>query len=85
MQETWILFEGQEDPLENSIDRGAWQATVHGVAKSWTRLSDYHFTSGKCKVFCFFFNQRTSLIVKLTFVITSWLVLSQKHDPDPTH
>ena len=24
--------------LENPIDRGAWQATVHGVAKSWTRL-----------------------------------------------
>ena len=23
--------------------RGAWQATVHGVAKSWTRLSDSHF------------------------------------------
>ena len=22
--------------LENSIDRGAWQVTVHGVAKSWT-------------------------------------------------
>ena len=22
--------------LENPIDRGAWQATVHGVAKSWT-------------------------------------------------
>ena len=22
--------------LENSIDRGAWQATVHGVTKSWT-------------------------------------------------
>ena len=22
--------------LENSIDRGAWWATVHGVAKSWT-------------------------------------------------
>ena len=21
---------------ENSMDRGAWQATVHGVAKSWT-------------------------------------------------
>ena len=21
-------------------DRGAWQATVHGVTKSWTRLSD---------------------------------------------
>ena len=23
------------------MDRRAWQATVHGVAKSWTRLSDY--------------------------------------------
>ena len=26
--------------LENSTDRGAWQATAHEVAKSWTRLSD---------------------------------------------
>ena len=26
--------------LENPMDRGAWQATVHGVAKSWTWLSD---------------------------------------------
>ena len=26
--------------LENLMDRGAWQATVHGVAKSQTRLSD---------------------------------------------
>ena len=25
------------------MHRGAWQATVHGVAKSGTRLSDYHF------------------------------------------
>ena len=25
--------------LENPIDRGTWWATVHGVAKSWTRLS----------------------------------------------
>ena len=24
--------------LENSMDRGAWWATVHGVAKSWTQL-----------------------------------------------
>ena len=23
--------------LENPMDRGAWQATVHGVAKSWIR------------------------------------------------
>ena len=37
--------EGNGNPLqysclENSMDRGAWQATVHGVAKSRTRLSD---------------------------------------------
>ena len=25
--------------LENSMERGAWWATVHRVAKSWTRLS----------------------------------------------
>ena len=28
--------------LENSMDRGAWRATVHGVAKSWTRQRDFH-------------------------------------------
>ena len=45
---------GQEDPppregngyppqyacLENPMDRGAWQAPVHGVTKSQTQLSD---------------------------------------------
>ena len=47
------LIPGQEDPLEkgiathssilvmkNSIDRGAWQSTIHGVTKSQTQLSD---------------------------------------------
>ena len=38
--------EGNGNPLqysclENPIDRGAWQTTVHGVAKSQTRLSDF--------------------------------------------
>ena len=27
--------------LENTMDRGAWWATVHRVAKSWTQLSDF--------------------------------------------
>ena len=27
--------------LENFMDRGAWQATIHGVTKSWTQLSIY--------------------------------------------
>ena len=26
--------------LENPMDRGAWCATVHGVTKSWTQLSN---------------------------------------------
>ena len=51
--EAWILSLGWEDPLEEGMathssilawripmDRGAWWATVHEVAKSRTRLSD---------------------------------------------
>ena len=30
--------------LESSMDRGAWQVTVHGVTKSQTGLSDFTFT-----------------------------------------
>ena len=30
----------QDSCLENSMERGAWWVTVHGVAKSWTQLSD---------------------------------------------
>ena len=30
--------------LENPMDRGAWWAPVHGVAKSQTQLSDFTFT-----------------------------------------
>ena len=34
----------QDSCLENIMDRGAWWAAVHGVAKSRTRLSDLTFT-----------------------------------------
>ena len=30
--------------LENSMDRGAWWATVRGVSKNWTRLSQTQLT-----------------------------------------
>ena len=30
----------QYSGLENPMDRGAWQATVHGVTKSWTQPSN---------------------------------------------
>ena len=56
-QETWVLSLGWEDPLAEGMathscilawriptDRGAWWATVLGVTKSQTRLSDFHFT-----------------------------------------
>ena len=43
--------EGNGNPLqcsclENPMDGGAWRATVHGVVKSWTRLSDFTFFQG---------------------------------------
>ena len=34
----------QYSSLENPMDGGAWWAAVHGVAKSWTRLSNFTFT-----------------------------------------
>ena len=52
MWETWVLSLGWEDPLEEvmtthssilawriPMEKGAWQATVHGIPKSRTRLS----------------------------------------------
>ena len=55
MWETWASSLGLEDPLEgngyplqyscleNLMDRGAWWATVHEVAKSWTWLSGWAY------------------------------------------
>ena len=33
--------------LENPMNRGAWQATIHGVTKSCSRLSDCHYHHSK--------------------------------------
>ena len=53
MHETWVRPQGWEDPpgegngnpfqysfLGNPMDKGAWKTTIHGVAKSQTRLTD---------------------------------------------
>ena len=57
VEHKWLHFhfslscigEGNGNPLqcsclENPRDRGAWRATVHGVAKSWTWQNDGHTT-----------------------------------------
>ena len=51
IRETWVRSLGPKDPLEkeiathscleNPVDRGAWRATVHRVAKSRTQLSNF--------------------------------------------
>ena len=42
----------QNPSLENSMDRGAWQPTVHGVRKSWTWLSTHTRTRRFRQWFC---------------------------------
>ena len=76
--------EGNGSPLQysclkNSMDRGAWKATVHGVKKSWTRLSNYTFTFKPLKdqtltmtAWCFPHPSSSFQILRLT------LLLSQK-------
>ena len=63
--------EGNDSPLqysclENPTDRGAWQATGHGVTNSRTWLSDWHF---------FFFASSAMLkplIVQITWITMTW-------------
>ena len=53
MWETWVPSLGWEDPLEKGKDyplqysglENSMDCIVHGVTKSRTRLSDFHFTS----------------------------------------
>ena len=51
------IGEGNGNPLqysflENPMEGGAWWATVHGVTKSWTRLSNFAFTFSPCYRVC---------------------------------
>ena len=66
--ETWVRSldwgEGNGNPLqysclENPMDRGDWWATVHGVAKSGTQLSD--FTSLHFSIQLYSYNNLTLL------------------------
>ena len=69
---TQCLGEGNGTPLqysclENPMDGGAWWATVHGVAKSWTRCDFTHsLTPYKMphtlSMECFSLNKSTSYL-----------------------
>ena len=57
MRETWVQSLGWQDPLEkwtaNHFSILAWRildCIVHGVAKSWTQLNDFHFQSEHIKL-----------------------------------
>ena len=62
MWETWVRSLDWEDLLEESLtthsntlawripmDRGAWQATVHGIAKSWTWQNNWAYSTAWIK------------------------------------
>ena len=85
VQETGVRSLDQEDPLEEGMathssilawripwTRGAWWATVHGVAESQTRLRDraHHWSEWKMLTFL------DSWPVSLTSILTSYLMES---------
>ena len=67
--------EGHGNPLQysflkNSKDRGAWQAIVHRVAKSWTKLST-HARVYKCIQLC---------VLRVIEIMLFYVWLSDKFD-----
>ena len=63
--------------LENSMDRGAWWATAHGVTKSQTRLSLTHaHTHTWIELLCFLF-----ALFLLATLCSTWDLSSQTRDP----
>ena len=62
--------------LENPMDRGTWQATVHGVRKSWPQLSIHRHTHTKnsdCSIYLL--QAYLSLVTKTTFWLLSTSVV----------
>ena len=55
--------------LENPMDRGAWLATIHGVAKSQTRLSDFTFT---LRTLGFWFSLLQEKVSQILMIYQDW-------------
>ena len=73
------LREGHGNPLQysslkNSMDRGAWQATFHGVIKSQTQLSGFHFTYIYPLVFRFFSHLGHYRVLRISCAI-QWVLI----------
>ena len=76
----WHVGEGNGNPLqysclENPMDGGTWWATVHGVTKSWTRLSDFTFTfTLKARSFSltYYLSICSSLLYSQTHIFNNW-------------
>ena len=69
--------------LEDPVDRGAWQATVHGVTKSWTRLKRLSMHAPlSIRPEC----RNTGLVSKFSFLISSAveLLLSVSGSSEPS-
>ena len=93
MQATQVQFLGWEDPLEeemathsnscleNAMDRGAWQATVHGVTKHWTWLSG-HTTVATANIRIWRNFRVRWLSQKKTGSAPCWQVLSKRLSPN---
>ena len=60
----------QYSRLENSTDRGAWQATIHGAAKSWTRLKRLRtYTHTHTHTYLFFYFLYYTMLVPMAELI----------------
>ena len=70
-----ISGSGNDDPLQyaclgNLMDRRDWQATVHGVAKNQTQLSDSHFLLEESEGLSVFFQQSQPVSREKFFSLT---------------
>ena len=82
-----ILWRGNGNPLqysnqENPMDRGAWRATVHRVAKSWMQLSTHifiYFLHLDCLELCI----QETLLCGLSYLSRGGIVLIRIICPKP--
>ena len=64
--------------LEKPMDRGAWQAAIHGVTKSQTQLS-MHAVTNEAGQFCMFMFLFFICISSLKYLLTSFAYFSLGH------